>query len=96
MIGPVHSHNLRQQATKAHDLIHRATNKMLIEVGRMLLENRAALLYTVPTIHLEFIQYARDLMSESRILELPDLQLITSRCILSEIIATFQHHVIYA
>ena len=40
--------NLRQQATKAHDLIHRATNKMLIEVGRMLLENRAALL---PTIH---------------------------------------------
>ena len=59
MIGPVHSHNLHQQATKAHDLIHRATNKMLIEVGRMLLENRTALL---PTIHLEFIQYARDLI----------------------------------
>ena len=85
--------NLGQQATEAHDLIHRATNKMLIEVGGMLLENRAALL---PTIHSEFIQYARDLMSESRIQELPDLQLITSRCILSEIIATFQHHVIYA
>ena len=44
--------NLRQQATKAHDLIHRATNKMLIEVGRMLLENRAALL---PTIHLKSV-----------------------------------------
>ena len=84
MIGPVHSHNLRQQATKeAHNLIHRATNKMLIEVGRMLLENRAASCY-IRTIHLEFIQYARDLMSESRIQELPDLQLITSRCILSE------------
>ena len=85
--------NLRQQATKAHDLIHRATNKMLIEVGRMLLENRAALL---PTIHLKFMQCARDLMSESRIQKLPDLQFITSRHILSEIIATFQHHVIYA
>ena len=85
--------NLGQQATEAHDLIHTATNKMLIEVGGMLLENRAALL---PTIHSEFIQYARDLMSESRIQEIPDLQLITSRCILSEIIATFQHHVIYA
>ena len=93
MIGPVQSRNLCLQATKAHDLINRATNKMLIEVGRMLLESRAALL---PTIHLEFIQYARDLMSESRIQELPDLQVITSRCILSEIIATFHHHVIYA
>ena len=47
MIGPVQSHNPRLQATKARDLIHRATNEMLIEVGRMLLENRAALLRTI-------------------------------------------------
>ena len=47
MIGPVQNHNPRLQATKARDLIHRATNKMLIEVGRMLLENRAALLPTI-------------------------------------------------
>ena len=77
----------------AHDIICTATNRMLIAVGTMLLENRATLL---PTICSDFNQHAKDLTAAQGIQEPPELKSISSRWILSEITAKYQHHVTYA
>ena len=61
---------LCQQATKitsitgAQDIISVATSKMLVTVGKMLVENRAMLL---PTIHSEFNMYAKSLFHNADI-----------------------------
>ena len=66
----------------AHDIICTATNRMLIAVGTMLMENRATLL---PTICSDFNQHAKDLTAAQGIQEPPELKSISSRWILSEI-----------
>ena len=88
--------NICQQNTgtgMAYDIICAATNRMLIAVGTMLMENRATLL---PTICSDFNQHAKDLTAAQGIQEPPELKSISSRWILSEITAKYQHHVTYA
>lgn len=75
------------------DVLIVAMNKMLIGIGIMLLEKRASLM---PTIHSEFINNARALYNAHDFQEPLELKSITSRLILSEITAKFQHHVTYA
>ena len=82
----------QQPSGTDHDIICAATNRMLITVGKMLIENRAALL---ASIHFDFTQHAKDLFTAKGIEEPPELK-VTSRLILGEITATFQHHVAYA
>ena len=60
----------------AHDIIHATTNRILLKVGEMLLENRATLL---PTICSNFNKYARDFRVKHGIQEHPELKLISSR-----------------
>ena len=86
----------RQQNTgtgMAHDIICTATNRMLNAVGTMLMEYRATLL---PTICSDFNQHTKDLTAAQGIQEPPELKSISSRWILSEITAKYQHHVTYA
>ena len=89
---------LGQQATvitsmsNAEDIICAVTNRMLITVGTMLMENRAMLL---PSILSDFKQYAKDLIIAKCIQEPQELKSISSRWILSEVTAKFQHHVTY-
>ena len=63
------------------------TNKMLYDVGTMLLENQATLL---PVISASFHKYARELVDEWGAEESPE---VNSRWILSEIKAKYKHHV---
>ena len=89
---------LRQQATvitsmsNAEDIICAVTNRMLNTVGTMLMENRAMLL---PSILSDFKQYAKDLIIAKCIQEPQELKSISSRWILSEVTAKFQHHFTY-
>ena len=78
--------------SNAEDIICAVTNRMLITVGTMLLENRAMLL---PSILSDFTQYAKDLIIAKCIQEPQELKSISSRWILSEVTAKFQHHVTY-
>ena len=66
-----------------HDIISTATNKMLVDVGTMLLENQAMLL---PIICANFHQYARELAEEQEVEEPPE---INSRRILCEMKAKY-------
>ena len=66
-----------------HDIISTATNKMLVDVGTMLLENLAMLL---PIICANFHQYARELAEEQEV-EPPE---INSRRILCEMKAKYR------
>ena len=70
----------------AHHIICAATNRMLIGVGTMLMENRAKVLLPICS---DFNQHAKDLTAAQGIQEL------SSGWILSEITAKYQHHVTY-
>ena len=77
----------------AHDIIRAATDHMLIEVGTMLLENKATLL---PTICSSFIQHAKHVAVRLGMPEPPELKMVNSRWISCEIISKYQHHVTYS
>ena len=79
--------------SNAQDILNAAVNKTLLTVGNMLLENRAMLL---PSIHTHFNENAKALQHAHKITESLELTSISSRQILSEVAATFQHHVTYA
>ena len=74
------------------DIICAATIRMLVTVGKMLMENRAMLL---PTIHSDFIHYARGLFAAKGMQDPQELKSICSRSVFSEITAQYQHHVTY-
>ena len=78
--------------SSTQDIIFAATTRMLTIVGKMLMENRAMLL---PTIQSDFIKGARDLIAAKGMQEPQELKSLSSRCILSEITAKYQHHVTY-
>ena len=82
--------SVRGGVSTGHDIIGTATNKMLMDVGEMLLENNATLL---PTVCASFHHYATELAVEHGIEEPPELKLVNSRWILCEIKAKYQHHV---
>ena len=75
----------------AQDIICAATIRMLVTVGKMLMENRAMLL--LPTIDSDFIHYARGLFAAKGMQDPQELKSIRSRSVLSEITAKYQHHV---
>ena len=77
----------------AHDIIRAVTDHMLIEVGTMLLENKATLL---PTICSSFIQHAKHVAVRLGMPEPPELKMVNSRWISCEIISKYQHHVTYS
>ena len=81
--------SVRGGVSTGHDIIGTATNKMLMDVGEMLLENNATLL---PTVCASFHHYATELAVEHGIEEPPELKLVNSRWILCEIKAKYQHH----
>ena len=72
-----------KSAHMAHDIIRIATDHMLIEVGRMLLENRATLL---PAIYSSFLQHTKHLVAQG-MQEPPELKMVNCRWILCEITA---------
>ena len=74
------------------DIMSTAKNKMLLDVGNMLLDNQATLL---PIICANFHHYAMELTAEKGIEELHELKSVNSRWILSEITAKYQHHIAY-
>ena len=78
--------------SSTQDIIFAATTRMLTIVGKMLMENRAMLL---PTIQSDFIKGARDLIAAKGMQEPQELKSLSSRCILSEITAKYQHHVTF-
>ena len=84
----------RQTTTmgNAQNIICAATIRMLVTVGKMLMGNRAMLL---PTIHSDFIHYARGLFAARGMQDPQELKSISSRSVLSEITAKYQHHVTY-
>lgn len=61
-----------KSAHMAHDIIRTVTDHMLIEVGKMLLENRATLL---PAIYSSFIQHTKRLVAQG-IEEPSELQMV--------------------
>ena len=82
--------SIRQPVTD--DIVCLATTKMLIMVGKMLLNNKATLL---PTICSEFKTYVNELSTAVDIQKHPEIQLVSSKWILTEILAKYQHHVTY-
>ena len=72
------------------NIISTATNKMLVDVGTMLLDNQATLL---PIICANFHRYATELAVEQDSEESLELKSVNSRWILGEITAKYQHHV---
>ena len=76
----------------AQDIICDATIRMLVTVGKMLMENRAMLL---PTIHSDFMHYAGGLFAAKDMQDPLELKYISSRSVISEITGKFQHHVTY-
>ena len=84
--------SVRASVDKGSDIVHDATNRMLLDVWTMLLDNRASLL---PIICANFHRYAKQLAVAKGIEEPAELKLVTSRRILCEIKAKYQHHVAY-
>ena len=79
--------SVRGDVGTGNDIINTATNKMLYDVGTMLLQNPATLL---PVISASFYKYARELAEKRGAEESPE---VNSRWILSEIKAKYKHHV---
>ena len=75
------------------DVLMVAMNKTLITVGLMLLKKQARLLASIDA---DFDDNARVLHHAHKFQEPLELKSVTSRMILSEIAAKFQHHVSYA
>ena len=84
--------SVRTHVGMGSDIISMATNKMLVDVGTMLLDNQATLL---PIICANFHQYATELAVEQGIEESQEVKSVNSRWILGEITTTYQHHVAY-
>ena len=74
-----------KSAHMAHDIIRIATNHMLIEVGRMLLENKATLLPAI--LYSSFLQHTKHLVAQG-MQEPPELKMVNCRWILCEITST--------
>ena len=72
------------------DIVRAAANRMLFDVGTMLLANRATLL---PTICANFNQHAEQLLHEHGVEAPLELKQINSRWILCELKAKYEHHI---
>ena len=79
---------IRQNKGKDCDAISNAVNKILYDVGTMLLENQATLL---PIICAKFHQYVREFAQDN--VGVQESTELNSRRILCEIKAQYQHHV---
>ena len=74
-------------------VVNVAVLKTVVTVGNVLLEKRAILL---PAIHAIFRQQARVLLTAKQVPEPQEFTNLSSRWILSELIGTLQHHMVYS
>ena len=74
-------------------VVNVAVLKTVFTVGNVLLEKRAILL---PAIHAIFRQQARELLTAKQVPEPQEFTNLSSRWILSELVGTLQHHMVYS
>ena len=75
------------------NVVQVAMTKTLCTVGEILLNRKAILL---PSIQEHFRSYAKDMIAAQSTENLPDVDAVTCRWILSHLIANLHHHVAYS